>query len=58
MIMSWGTNWTGYTLYSSASLAADATWNQVTNKPVTIGTSLVVTNAMDSGSQFYRLVLP
>jgi len=58
LMLSWGTNWTGYGLYSSTSLLPDATWNKVTNKPVAVGKSLVVTNTMGLDSQFYRLVMP
>jgi hypothetical protein len=58
MVLSWGTNWTGYTLYSSTSLLPGATWNKVINKPVAKGKSLMVTNTMDGDALFYRLVLP
>jgi len=58
IVLSWGTNWTGYGLYSSTSLLPDATWNKVTNKPVAVGKSLMVTNTMSSDALFYRLVLP
>jgi hypothetical protein len=58
LVLSWGTNWTGYGLYSSTSLLPDATWNKVTNKPVAVGKSLMVTNTMGLNSQFYRLVMP
>jgi hypothetical protein len=58
VVLSWGTNWTGYSLYSSTSLLPDATWNKVTNKPVAIGKSLMVTNTAATDGLYYRLVLP
>ena len=58
LVLSWGTNWTGYTLYSSTSLAAGATWTKVTKAPTVVGNMNRLTNAMTSGAMFYRLVLP
>lgn len=58
MIFSWGTNWTGYSLYSASSFLPGATWDKVPNNPTRIGKSMVVTNAIDTDSRFYRLVLP
>jgi hypothetical protein len=58
VVLSWGTNWTGYGLYSSTSLQPDAAWTKVTNNPVRAGKSLMVTNTIASDSLFYRLVLP
>jgi hypothetical protein len=58
LVLSWGTNWTGYVLYSAASLSAGATWNQVTNSTVVVGALNMVTNTMTQGAMFYRLVLP
>jgi hypothetical protein len=58
VVLSWGTNWTGYGLYSSTSLQPDAAWTKVTNNPVRVGKSLMVTNTIASDSLFYRLVLP
>lgn len=58
MILSWGTNWTGYSLYSSPSFGDNANWEKVTNTPVRIGKSLMVTNTINTDARFYRLVLP
>jgi len=58
LVLSWGTNWVGYALYSSTNLAAGATWTQVANSPVRIGKLNVLTNDMTSGAMFYRLMLP
>jgi len=58
IVLSWGTNWAGYGLYSSPSPLPGATWMKVTNKPVALGKSLMVTNTMSEDAMFYRLVLP
>jgi hypothetical protein len=58
MVLSWGTNWTGYSLYSSTSLSNGATWTKVSGSPVVIGSSNVLTNTMGTGALFYRLMLP
>ncbi len=58
LVLNWGTNWTGYVLYSTTNFSAGATWTKVTNSPAVIGTSNVMTNSMSSGATFYRLMLP
>jgi hypothetical protein len=58
LVLSWGTNWVGYALYSSTNLSAGATWNKVSTSPVVVGVSNMVTNTMSPGAIFYRLVLP
>jgi cell wall-associated NlpC family hydrolase len=58
LVLSWGTNWTSYALYSATSLAAGATWTKVSAAAVTIGRSKMVTNSLASGAVFYRLVMP
>ncbi len=58
LVLSWGTNWVGYALYSSTNLSAGATWIQVSNSPVRIGKLNVMTNTVSPGAMFYRLVLP
>lgn len=58
LVLSWGTNWTGYALYSAPSLSPQATWSKVATTPVKVGASNMVTNSMTSGAVFYRLVLP
>jgi hypothetical protein len=55
LVLSWGTNWTDYALYSATSLAPDATWSKVSTPPVVVGASNMVTNSMMSGAMFYRL---
>jgi cell wall-associated NlpC family hydrolase len=54
-ILSWGTNWSGYQLYSSADLSS---WSPVAKSPVVRGVTNVLTNAMSSGATFYRLTMP
>ena len=58
LVLSWGTNWNGYALYSAPSLATGATWNKASNTPVVVGALNVATNNMSEGAMFYRLVLP
>jgi hypothetical protein len=58
MILSWGTNWTGYALYSSTSLGSTATWTKMSKSPVAVGKLNVMTNTMSPDAVFYRLVLP
>ena len=58
LVLSWGTNWTSYSLYSATSASPGATWTKVSTTPVKAGTSNWVTNSMASGAVFYRLVMP
>lgn len=58
LVLSWGTNWTGYALYSAPSLSPQVTWSKVATTPVKVGASNMVTNSMTSGAVYYRLVLP
>lgn len=58
LILSWGTNWTGYALYSSSSVTNGTTWTKVSKSPVVVGALNVLTNTMSSGATFYRLMLP
>ncbi len=58
LVLAWGTNWTGYSMYSSTSLAPGATWTKMTKSPVKVGAMNVMTNTMSPGAVFYRLVLP
>jgi hypothetical protein len=58
LVLSWGTNWTGYALYSSTNLSETAAWVKVPKSPVVVGKSNVLTNSMSAGAAFYRLMLP
>jgi len=54
-ILSWGTNWYGYALYSTTNLT---TWAKVTKSPKAVGVLNMMTNATLSGTVFYRLMHP
>ena len=58
LVVSWTTNWTAYSLYSSSSLATNANWTKVSASPKKVGNLNVLTNAVSSGPVFYRLVMP
>jgi len=58
LVLSWGTNWTGYALYSATSFSPGATWIKVSTPPIVVGASNMVTNNMTPGAVFYRLELP
>lgn len=58
LVLSWRTNWTGYSLYSATSLAPGAAWTKVSTTPVTVGTSKTVTNTITQNAVFFRLVHP
>jgi cell wall-associated NlpC family hydrolase len=57
LVLSWGTNWTGYALYSATSFAPGATWTKVTKAPTIKGRLNMMTNSLASGTTFYRLLL-
>lgn len=58
LVLSWGTNWTGYVLYSATSPSPAAAWSKVSISPVRSGVLNKVSSALPSGAVFYRLVLP
>jgi len=58
LVLSWTTNWTSYSLYSSSSMAANANWAKVPGSPSIINGMNVVSNTMGAGPAFYRLVMP
>ena len=58
LILSWGTNWTGYNLYTATNPGPGATWTKVTKSPAIIGGTCRMTNQMSAtGNAFYRLLL-
>lgn len=59
-VLSWGTNWTKYALYSSTSLAPNATWTKVSKTPTKVGSKNYLTNSITTtqGAAFYRLMMP
>jgi hypothetical protein len=59
MVLSWTTNWSGYSLYSRSSFVPNAPWTKVTQAPKIAGNLNILTNAMSpSGPLFYRLSMP
>jgi uncharacterized repeat protein (TIGR03803 family) len=55
VVLSWRTNYLGYTLQSSAD-PSSTNWIDLTNSPVsTLGQFWTVTNSISSASQFFRL---
>jgi hypothetical protein len=56
MVLSWGTNWTSYSLYSAPAMAG--TWTKVGILPKKVGPVYMVTNTMSASSAFYRLSMP
>ena len=53
-VLSWATNFTGFTLEVSTNLSKNV-WNNVSPSPVVSGMFYVVTNAMNGPMRFYRL---
>jgi hypothetical protein len=59
MVLSWTTNWSSYSLYSSTSLAPGAPWTKVSTAPKKVGAMNILTNTMSpSAPLFYRLSMP
>jgi hypothetical protein len=58
LVLSWGTNWTSYALYSASSPSPGATWSKVSGSPVKVGSSNIMTNNLTAGAVFYRLKMP
>lgn len=59
LVLSWGTNWSGYALYTSTNCGPGATWSKVAKAPATVVGLNVMTNAMaPAGALFYRLMMP
>jgi uncharacterized delta-60 repeat protein len=54
VVLSWATNFTGFTLEASTNLSKNV-WNNVSPSPVVSGMFNVVTNAMSGPARFYRL---
>lgn len=57
MVLSWGTNWTGYTLQASTALAG-APWTNVSGTPSKIGALNYLTNTTSQKTLYYRLMMP
>ena len=54
LVLSWGTNFTGFTLEANADLATNG-WSVVSAAPAVSGTNNVVTNLLSGPTGFYRL---
>jgi hypothetical protein len=54
VVLSWLTNFTGFTLESNTNLNTN-TWSIVSPAPALNGTNNVVTNAVSGSARFYRL---
>jgi len=56
VIVTWPTNFTGYTLYSSTNLGPSANWNINTPTPGIVNTNYSVTNPASGARKFYGLI--
>ena len=54
VVLSWATNFTGFTLESKTNLNTTV-WNVVSPAPAVSGTNNVVTNSVSGSTRFYRL---
>lgn len=54
VVLSWWTNFTGFTLEANANLTTNV-WNTVSPAPSISGTNNVVTNAISGSARFFRL---
>jgi hypothetical protein len=54
IVLSWATNFTGYTLEASTNLNTNI-WSTVSPAPSVSGTNNVLTNAISGAARFYRL---
>ena len=54
VVLSWATNFTGFTLESNTNLTTNV-WSFVSPAPVVSGTNNVVTNTVGGSTRFYRL---
>jgi uncharacterized repeat protein (TIGR03803 family) len=55
VILTWPTNYAGFTLQSTTNLGSSAVWTPVSPKPVVIGGQTVAINTISGTQQFYRL---
>jgi uncharacterized repeat protein (TIGR03803 family) len=55
MVLTWPTNFTGFTLQSTTNLGSSPGWSPVSAKPVVIGEQNAVINPISGTQQFYRL---
>jgi len=55
VILTWPTNFTGFTLQSSSDLSTAANWLDSTATPTVLAEHYVVTSRISAAAQFYRL---
>jgi uncharacterized repeat protein (TIGR03803 family) len=55
MILTWPTNYSGFTLQSSTNLGSSAVWSTNSAVPVVVNEHYAVTNSTSGTQQFYRL---
>jgi uncharacterized repeat protein (TIGR03803 family) len=55
MILTWPTNYAGFTLQSTTNLGSSAVWTTNSPPPVVIGGQNVIINTMSGTQQFFRL---
>jgi uncharacterized repeat protein (TIGR03803 family) len=55
VILTWPTNYSGFTLQSTTNLGSSAVWSTNSSTPVVIGEDNVVINAASGKQQFFRL---
>jgi len=55
IVLSWLTNYVGFTLQSSPDLGPPTNWTNITSNPVVAGSDFVVTNPISGPAQFFRL---
>lgn len=54
LVLSWRTNYAGFTLQNSQELTS-GNWTDCTNSPVVAGGQFFVTNSISTGARFFRL---
>jgi hypothetical protein len=55
VMVTWPTNFTGFTLQSTTNVAPPVVWGTVSPAPVAVNTNNVVTNSTSGAQMFYRL---
>ncbi len=56
VVVTWGTNYPGFTLQSATNLASPSVWSNVLQTPVVVNGQETVTNANAGARKFYRLI--
>jgi hypothetical protein len=58
VLLTWSSDYTGFTLQSTTNLSPSGIWNNVSPAPVIINGLNTVTNSISGKQNFYRLVSP